>query len=97
MQNKTFFYFFKGKNTKFFEKSFQLLFIFVKINEKKVREFVKNLKYFSPFKIRPWIGICIRIPIHIQTRIRICFKNPGSGSARNGCGSETLLGMKHTF
>ena len=39
---------------------------------------------FSPLKIRPWIRIWIRIRIH--------FQNPksGSGSARNGCRSETL-------
>jgi len=37
---------------------------------------------FSSLKIRPWI--------RIRIRIRMCFQNPGSGSARNGCGCETL-------
>jgi len=46
----------------------------------------KNFDFtFSPLKIRPWIRI------RIQIRIRTRFQNPGSGSARNGCGSETLL------
>ena len=40
---------------------------------------------FSPLKIRHWIRIRVRIQIHFG------FQNPGSGSARKLCGSETRL------
>jgi len=74
--NKILFYFLKER-TQTFCTSFNFFFIFVTLFEKKYIKFLFFVLSLS--KIRSWIRISIR------------FQNPGSGSAWNGCGSETLF------
>jgi len=60
----------------YIKNSFNFVDVFVKMFDKRYMQIFSPT--ISPLKIRPWIRI----------RIRIGFQNPGSGSARTGCGSE---------